>query len=145
MIRLLLEHNANVNEKCGFYDPPLISATVILNELDIIKIILDKGADVNVTDEKGNTALCKTAANGNYDKVQLLLDSGADLQHQNPQGRSALLEAVAGGNYKIASLLIEKGADMDVVDKATGETVFSIAEKNGDSEMKTLLINANKK
>ena len=46
---------------------------------DIVKALLDKGADVNARGNKGSTALMFAAYNGHTDIVKSLIDKGAGL------------------------------------------------------------------
>ena len=52
--------------------------------------IIEKGADLNLRDNKGNTPVSLCTAAGRTDLVQLLIDSDADLLKTNDVGDSAL-------------------------------------------------------
>jgi hypothetical protein len=78
-----------------------------LGKNEIIRVLLDKGADIN-TEIGGYTALRFAAENGHLETVKLLLDRGA----KNPSG--ALPFAVYGGHAGIVKFLIDNGADVNV-------------------------------
>ena len=47
--------------------------------MDMLKLLLDAGVNVNAMDNLHETALYKAAENGDIDAVRLLLDYGADV------------------------------------------------------------------
>jgi ankyrin repeat protein len=59
-----------------------------------VKALLDGGADVNLPDTDGNSALVLAILNTHYDIAQLLLDRGADPNTANKDGRTPLFTAV---------------------------------------------------
>lgn len=80
-----------------------------------LKAALEKGADVNATNEMGITALWIAAGKKNLEVIDLLLKAGADpsvrdgIWYQTP-----LSQAVGGGNLEMAKKLLAAGAkDVD--------------------------------
>src|SRR5690606_42090976 len=64
------------------------------NQLEVVRILLEAGADVNLQDSGGNTALMGVCFKG-YPKVaELLTSHGADLNLQHSNGGTALMFAV---------------------------------------------------
>lgn len=57
---------------------------------DLLKVLVQKKADLNVVDGKGNTALHVAANAGQFDNVLLLIESGARLDIRNKDGKTAL-------------------------------------------------------
>jgi ankyrin repeat protein len=55
----------------------------------MIKLLIDKGANVNATDKDGGTALMKATDEGQADIVKLLIDKGADVSAKNNGGLTA--------------------------------------------------------
>ena len=63
-------------------------------ELDMVRLLIELGADVNATNWEGNTILHNAALRGELDTVRFLIkELGADLNIKNDQGHSPLDEA----------------------------------------------------
>jgi len=54
-VKKFIEYGADINQKSNGMTPLMIAARY--NQVDIIKLLLDKGANFKLTDEKGLTAL----------------------------------------------------------------------------------------
>jgi hypothetical protein len=74
-------------------------------DTDIVELLLDRGADINLQNEKGFTALMHALINGDTEIVKLLIDRGADIDLQNMYGETALDIAITKGNQKIIDIL----------------------------------------
>ncbi|CAB3375876.1 myotrophin-like [Cloeon dipterum] len=57
-------------------------------QLEVIKYLVSRGADVNAKDKHGITALLAAIWEGHTDCVKLLLESGASPQGETPDGSS---------------------------------------------------------
>jgi ankyrin repeat protein len=75
-----------------------------------VRDMIASGANVNVTDEQGNTALIEAARNGHDDVVRTLLVAGANVKMKNDDGKTALMLAAQGGHEDTALLLRQSGA-----------------------------------
>lgn len=62
----------------------------INNELTLLKMLLDKGANPNTKSAAGETILMRAVVGGNLDSVKLLLQKGADLTIKNNEGKTAV-------------------------------------------------------
>jgi ankyrin repeat protein len=58
--------------------------------LEILRVLIDKGADVNAADNNDWTALMSAANQGNLTTVQVLLDKGANIKQTNADGLTVL-------------------------------------------------------
>lgn len=70
-----------------------------------IEVLLAYGADVNIRDRKGNTALHAAARAGFCKVATVLLNAGADVNTRNSAGRTPLREAQSGNRPQMARLL----------------------------------------
>lgn len=67
----------------------LLCQLLIKNNIDMVKLLLENGADVNLKDRHGNDALWKAIINYNFEIVKLLVESGADpFKADNPENYS---------------------------------------------------------
>jgi hypothetical protein len=82
--------------------------------LDVVQLLLEKGADVNAQGGECGNALQAAAQGGHLEIVQLLLEKGADVNTQGRHYGNAFYAAARGGHLKIVQLLLEKGADVNV-------------------------------
>ncbi len=87
-------------------------------DADKAKELLEKGADANVSDNTGTTALMRAAQMGYIRVVKALLKSGADANKANTYGNTALLFAVQFDNRGIAMMLVDAGADVSASNNA---------------------------
>jgi serine/threonine-protein phosphatase 6 regulatory ankyrin repeat subunit B len=119
IVEVLLEQEVDVDTtvpttKFGGWTA-LIAVSVQGNP-DIVKLLLDNGADMNAKDEKGNTALFHASGRGHAEIVEMLLDNEADMNAKDKNGQTALIEASEKGHAEIVVMLLEKGVNMNVDD-----------------------------
>lgn len=115
-------------------DTPLITAAEYGNT-DVVKLLLDKGADVTARDNAGMTALVAAGCEcpiidmpATYDSLKLLLEHGADIEAKSGDGTTALLAAAGWGRTENVELLLDGGAKIEEKDK-DGNTALLIASK----------------
>ena len=107
--------------------------------IDIVRLLLDKGADPNIPDEFRKTPLIwASLGDGHIEIVKLLLDRGVDINIVSKYGQSALAYASYFGNTDIVKLLLDKGADPNIVDN-DGKTALMNAIDNGNTDIVKLL------
>ncbi|MDC1151382.1 ankyrin repeat domain-containing protein [Pelagibacteraceae bacterium] len=75
----------------------------------MVNLLLEKGIDVNITDEfdYNNTALSTAVMNAKYDVVELLLEKGADINKENNNGDTPLMHAIRFEDYDMVEFLLE--------------------------------------
>jgi uncharacterized protein len=74
----------------------------------IVKMLLEHGADPNVREQAGLTALHAAAQNGDAETIRALLLGGADLTLKSEDGKTAMDIAMDAGHEK-ATLLLGEG------------------------------------
>lgn len=73
--------------------------------------LIERGADIHMTDNDGDTPLHIAALYGRLDAITLLLSNGAQVNQHNHNNDSALSYALYGKQEKAVTLLVQKGAD----------------------------------
>lgn len=86
--------------------------------LELAKVLIEKGLDINKMDEYGVSTLSKEVEKKNYEHVEFLIDCGADVNLKNMNGKTLLLNEVMKGNsnYRMINFLVAHGADIDLED-----------------------------
>jgi ankyrin repeat protein len=73
----LLDQGASPDYLCKSFSPLIIAS--LKGHTEIVQLLLEKGADVNLRTENGPTALMEASARGHADIVKTLLDKGAEV------------------------------------------------------------------
>mgnify|MGYP001191196328 CR=1 FL=1 len=93
---------------------------------NIYKLLLEKEAKVNISDEDGWTALMYAAKGGHEEACRLLLKKGAEVDALNNEKQTALIIAMENGYVETCKFLLENGAEVNSVDNK-GWTALSYA------------------
>ena len=130
-VEMLLNAGVPANRPCYRASFPLSFAGQSGN-LEIVKLLVKFGADVNAGAEK---PLFAAATKGHVEIVRFLLESGADPDAPKPnRSWTALHTALVTSNPEIATILIDAGADVNAVSE-TGATPLMVAVKWGYTEI----------
>jgi len=105
--RFDLEFDINSCDKDG--DTALMWASMY-GHIEVVKLLLEAGADVNAKTIDGDTALKWASDYGHTEIVKLLLEAGADVNAKDKWGNTALVKAIDSGYIKIVKLLKQYGA-----------------------------------
>jgi len=122
-------------------DSPLLDATKRGDEA-AVRSLLAEGADPNVAQGDGLTALHLAAQAGNLEIAELLLVGGAKVEAQTRiGGYTALHVASQGAHGAVVSVLLAAGANTGAVTTTTGVTPLHLAAKamDGEDAVKALL------
>ena len=106
----------------------------------VVRLLLEKGAELESKDNYGRTPLSRAAENGHEAVVKLLLEKGAELESKdNDYGQTPLLWAAENGHEAVVKLLLQKGAELESKDNY-GRTPLSWAARNGHEAVVKLLV-----
>lgn len=138
---LATPNNINDKNKEGWTALMLAARNSKVVGIEIVKLLLDRGADVNLQNNEKYTALMMAAMNSNTDSnietVKLLLDKGADVNLVEFLGWTALMMAARSSNkesnIETVKLLLEYGADVNIQDNE-GWTALMWASQNSNEE-----------
>jgi uncharacterized protein len=139
--RTLLENRShvNVNEADGEGMTALLWAAH-WDEADMVKCLIEAGADVKATTRFGDTALHEAATLGDAAIIKALLQAGANPNAVRSEGDTPLMLAVRSGVTDAVRALIDNGATVDAREQWFGETPLMVASaKNYPEVVKTLI------
>jgi membrane protease YdiL (CAAX protease family) len=134
----LIEMGADVNAVYNSKGVTALEEAAYRSYPEMVRFLLEKGANPNVKDMDGQTPLILAAEKNQLESIKLLLARGADLNWKNERGFTALRAAVQYNRLESARLLIESGADLNLEDKA-GATPLAAAQNLGYSDLVNLL------
>ncbi|HEO9143299.1 MULTISPECIES: ankyrin repeat domain-containing protein [Enterobacter] len=77
-IKAMLDGGLSPNAKDYVFDKPIIFQSIEAKNTETLKVMLDRGGNINITDSLGNTLLIDAFDFHSYDHVFLLLERGAD-------------------------------------------------------------------
>ncbi|NXA42596.1 RN5A ribonuclease, partial [Eudromia elegans] len=109
-----------------------LHAAVKNNEMENVKELLEKGANVNSRAESGWTPL-QSAVHTDEDMALFLLEKGADLHARKDNGGTAFIEAGMEGSVRLLDLFLAHGSDINEHDD-NGFTAFMEAAWYGREE-----------
>jgi cytohesin len=130
VVKLILS-GANVNAKVKNLKTPLMMAACKSQNPDVIRALLDFGAELEARSEKGFTAVYLAAQKGNLPALRALREAGADLNAVSRKGRTPLDTALKNSvAQEVTDYLRAHGAKTGV------ELGFSPVEDEPDAAAK---------
>ncbi|KAK3262073.1 hypothetical protein CYMTET_29052, partial [Cymbomonas tetramitiformis] len=134
--RALLEAGAGVNAGTG--RRPLHAAAE-KGMVEMVRDLVDKGAEVDAEDGEGHTALTQALAGGKEAAARALLEAGAGVDAGT--GQRPLHAAAMKGTVEMVRELVEKGAEVDAEDRE-GCTALTVALAFGQEAAARALLEA---
>lgn len=120
---------------------PSLHRAVCNGNESMVRLLLDRGADISARDGNGNTVLHTAASckEGGESLVRLLLDRSVDLTATDLLGQTALFPAVQHGNEAVVELLLDASMDINLKD-SMGNVALHYAVDDGAESMVLLLL-----
>ncbi|XP_059176229.1 ankyrin-1-like [Physella acuta] len=122
----------------------MLMKAVQTNAINIVKALIEKGANINHADLKGNTAL-HFAYGGKSEIISLLLASGAKVDVKNSENETPLHVAANTSDTEMMSILIDAKANINCLDNDKKTPLAICVENylyNGNKNIVGLLIQA---
>src|SRR6056297_3021193 len=135
-VQLLLSRGADFEIQDAFGWTPLARAIFLPARTDernfeVVKLLLEYGADVNGWDKKGDSLLMNAVLkNDNANSIKAIIDRGPEINATNSNGMTPLMLAARNNqNPKIVQLLLDAGADIKMKDN-NGMTAWDHIQVN---------------
>lgn len=140
LVELLLKRRPNfkLDTRGGYGRTPLFVAQEF-NRLDMMELLLAKGAGVDERDEGDHTPLSDAAANGRVKAVEILLAHRARVDARDGDGIAPLHRATRRGQGAAMKVLLDHGADVNARDQY-GATALHRAVSIGSRDLVELLL-----
>ncbi|KAF7505418.1 hypothetical protein GJ744_000964 [Endocarpon pusillum] len=142
---ILLNSGADIDMRdkgsARVYGTALVHA-VRFNQMAMIKLLIERGADMNIGQLHGGGTILHVAAYSyrcTPSCMELLIEEGVDLESRDDLGRTPLAVAARLGHTISVQSLLDKGADLESRDNL-GQTPLVLAVRNGRIENVSLLL-----
>ena len=116
-----------------------ISIAVKNEDINMVKLLLEKGINANQVSENGVSLLHIAINNLDLDLASLLIESGADLNRLYKNKTPTLQLAIRVESLEISKLLLENGANPNELD-SRGFTSLHLAAAKGYTPIASLLL-----
>jgi ankyrin repeat protein len=114
-IKLLLGYGANINATAKSGSTPLLLACSGYGQYEIVKWLIDHGADITAKRWNRETALIRAVQFGDTMTVSLLMSKGFAID-SSAWGYTPLMNAVVLNNWPVVFWLLDHGADVNIAD-----------------------------
>ncbi len=124
----------------GYNEFTVLHYAVFMDDLDLAKQLVEKGADVSAKNRHNIEPLFFAADNDNLEMVKLLVENGVDVNNRDYNGGNpALFVAALKGNWEIFQYLVENGANI-FTRNSHGCSTIHVAAEGGNLEIVKWLI-----
>ena len=112
VVQLLIDAGADIDEKYAVMDVAPLRCACEVGELEIVKMLVEAGADVCATEENGDTCLTVAAYHGHTETVRYLVGwNKVDVNHRDFSGHTALHYARQKQHADVEQFLLKHGAE----------------------------------
>ncbi len=89
-----------------------IHTAALAGHVEIARLLLDAGADLEAEDADGSTPLHDACIHRHQEMVAFLIEQGADVSRRDHNAAYALSFAVSGGDTAVVRMVLDAGADL---------------------------------
>jgi ankyrin repeat protein len=111
VVKQLLAGGADPNARTAQMNATALMWAVSERHAEIVKSLVEAGADVHVSTNKGFTPLLYAARNGDIEMAKVLVAAGVNVNEKGADGTHALPYSLVLGHGDFAMFLLEQGAD----------------------------------
>ena len=134
----LIKQKVDIDELDDDGGTALILACYETNSTFWTGFLLGHGANPNISDNNGWTALLASCHNANMKSIKELVNHDADVNKQGDNGLSPLMAVASYGDKCAITYLLEHGADPTMED-VKGFTALEYAAENGHHDCVSLI------
>ncbi|XP_067653810.1 poly [ADP-ribose] polymerase tankyrase-1-like [Haliotis asinina] len=137
--RILSAGNVDINARVwGIGTAVMVAAW--RGQIDVVKFLVDRGANVSLVDEDGDTILHWACEGGGLETVKLILSlKVVDINSRGVSNKTPMMMAEESGYIDVVKLLVSQGADVSLVD-VDGRNILHYASFSGDLETVKLIL-----
>ena len=142
LISLFLKHGCDINSLTPYCETPLILAVSSYN-FHIAKVLIKNGADIDIADQQGKTAIFhSTLIAENTYIFDLLFENNAKLDHISNNGNNILHFLLNADIYKkhFYEKILGKNPELLFMKNKDGKTPIDLAKQIKDEKIKTTLV-----
>ena len=143
VMQMLLSHGADVNLSVGNLGPPLLTVCDEGGGLEPVKILVEAGADLRVTDMVGHSALLMMILNPEspLELFDFVIDRGIDPLQGDRRGCNGLHYAARARKVIIIERMLEYGIDVNGTDSNGWSPLhWAIASTEDSTDIVNLLL-----
>lgn len=134
LVNKLLHCGADVNSMDFFRGESALHSACDTAKLSVVKVLLERGIEVNIRNRNGMVALHLAAESGDDEVVKVLITNKSAVNVQDVTGSTPLIAAVNHNKSSTALLLLQHGADVNFQDR-NGITALHWASARGNIEI----------
>ncbi|XP_014227268.1 uncharacterized protein LOC106652688 [Trichogramma pretiosum] len=142
VLKLLLENNADVSATCEYHGtiPTTILGMNSKDSIEIIKLLLKYGMDVNLKDNWGRTPLHIAVKRARLEEIEFLLLHGADPNIVDDYGNTPLNEVcvnhhITNEYLQVIQYLLRYKVDMNIQNNKGNTPIISLFYKRSEYQL----------
>jgi len=140
-VQAFIEAGVDVNDLRDINGDTALIFAALHKHTDILKALVEAGANLDMQGENGNTALLRAADKNDNEAIRVLIKAKANIDPVNKFRITPLTYCALHGNLEGVKALVEAWAELEI-QTARGNTALSLAVLGGHTEIVELLLNA---
>ena len=138
--KLLLENKVKIKDELLI----AIKSPIVESSINIMKLLIENGANINYTDENGFNPLNIAIESGDMELTKFLITNGANVNSLMQDGVSLIGYAIAQNNMDLLQMLIENGANVNYTNgDSWANTPLQTASRLGLDNVVRILLTRN--
>jgi ankyrin repeat protein len=140
LAKMFLNYNSEFVNMCDANEETPLFKAAERGSLPHVKLFIERGAEVDKSNNLGNSPLWIASAKKYPCIMTELLDCGADVNKTNFKGNPPIYSICQRGTKKFAELLLSRGANLEHINE-NGDTLILLCCRNGQHEILELFLN----